>query len=98
LIIAIALCSLQRDVFFDSVVSYRAPVYDAHRYTEESDLEEPICSKIILNIKAGAQKGFVGLLESLGNFIYTIEIEVCTSFFQGCDIDVDLRRQALWTI
>jgi hypothetical protein len=26
--------------------------------------------------------------------MYTIEIEVCTSFFQGCDIDADLTRQA----
>jgi hypothetical protein len=26
--------------------------------------------------------------------MYTIEIEVGTSFFQGCDIDADLTRQA----
>jgi len=37
--------------------------------------------------------GLLAWIEFSDAFIHTMEIEACTSFFQGCDIDADLKRQ-----
>jgi hypothetical protein len=53
-----------------------------------------VCSKDILEYRGLVLKtGLLAWIEFSDTFIHTREIEACTSFFQGRDIDADLKRQ-----
>jgi hypothetical protein len=53
-----------------------------------------VCGKAILEYRGLVLKtGLLAWIEFSDAFIHTMEIEACTSFFQGCDIDADLKRQ-----